>query len=112
MQLIGKLDLGGLAYTACYATPREVPALQGLDGYTDFATSRIYLDVALQANPARAANKLAHELVHGLLEDTGAARMLQSAMRCDDAAWSDMDENLARILAPAIAGLLESSVKL
>lgn len=89
-----------LDLTYCVGVKEELD-LDGhpAEGITDYAAGEIWVRSDQAANPTRARGTLVHELIHAILDATGA----------DDYLRRGKEEDFVQAFAPALITTLESA---
>lgn len=82
-------------------SPRPEGMGEDYEGFVWHAKGRIYV-MALPDNPARERTIVIHEMVHALLDASGASYLLGQLTEKAGVDYEDFEEILCRMLAPAL----------
>lgn len=89
------------------ASEKDAPELASAEGFTDPASSTIYLDAGLV--PSRRTVVLVHELLHALLSTPGEFKLMSRILGCSQEEASAREEELVTHLAPKLGDALARS---
>lgn len=89
-------------YDIVYANEEEEPELVGAEGLCDHKNCRIVIKEGI--DPKRLKNVFVHEVLHGLINESGVRNEIETVARKDADEW---EERVVRMLTPHLCDLLE-----
>ena len=112
------LSICGLTYRVVFVTPGKGPPgwTKGQEGECNCDRGIIYLAARLRSNPTRLRDAFVHEVCHAISEGTGLRRWLKKLVpararraKASSDALYELEEDVVRIVTPALCAALESA---
>ncbi len=95
-----ELDVCGQRYRVLLSEAEGCAELGDDEGVTLGERTEIYIQRGLSAS--RKEDTLIHELIHALLDASGAGHSLCEHLGLSEDRWREFEEKLARLMAPAM----------
>lgn len=107
MRSCGSVSICGTEVKVYRALAKEVPDLDGHDGYYLYAERKIFIDANLDKDAT--LDTLVHEMAHAWFDLSGLRHWLQEATRLKGEAYDTFEEQFIRFQTPLIISSLKSA---